>query len=148
MEWRGGAVGRRGGWSGGDGQWRGADGGEGGWSGWWGGGEGGVEGMVDGRWGHGSGWEGCGGGDMMEFLTCGCMIHNATETVCEVGAMQAGSEGDGSDASIIMISSAFMPYKDSTVQLLQVISNCSPSKASMYHHLLDLGVNNYSTSEL
>ena len=28
------------------------------------------------------------------------MIHSATEIVCEVGAMQAGSEGDGSDASI------------------------------------------------
>ena len=33
----------------------------------------------------------------------GGAIHSAT--VCEVGAMQAGSEGDGSDASMIMISS-------------------------------------------
>ena len=32
-------------------------------------------------------------------------MHSSTEAVCEVGAMQAGSEGDGSDASIIMISS-------------------------------------------
>ena len=30
----------------------------------------------------------------------GRMIHSATETVCKVGAMQTGSEGDGSDASI------------------------------------------------
>ena len=27
-----------------------------------------------------------------------CMIHSATETICEVGAMQAGSEGDGGDS--------------------------------------------------
>ena len=31
------------------------------------------------------------------------VFHRAT--VCEVGAMQAGSEGNGSDASIIIISS-------------------------------------------
>ena len=71
------------GWSGGDARW---------WGGKvWGGGGGGLGG------GGGMGWEGDGGGDRMV-----CVIHSATETVCEVGAMQAGSEGD---ASIILISS-------------------------------------------
>ena len=105
MGWRGGGVGegvvegrvwRAGCVEGGVGRGRVDGRGSRGWGERWGGG-----GLGEGGGGGGGGVGGGGGGG----VTCGCMIHSATETVCEVGAMQAGSEGGGSDASITMISS-------------------------------------------
>ena len=60
---------------------------------------GGGEGVECGGEGVLEGWQGGGGGGGGGVLQDG-VINSATETVCEVSAMQAGSEGDDSDAFI------------------------------------------------